>query len=163
MPKRRKKHLASPRPKKTPKGPKISKTKKHPDPKKAHESKDFSSATSKAREYAKNPAMAFGVANEALQKAEKVKGQCSLSKVLEPLLTIIRLVTAWAKGEYTVVPWKTIVLALSAIVYFLVPTDLIPDFILGLGYIDDAAVIAWVVKSIKTDLDAFMQWEIDTT
>ena len=42
-------------------------------------------------------------------------------------------------------PVRTKGILLSALAYFILPTDLIPDFIAGLGFTDDAAVLfaAW--------------------
>ncbi|MGI9483507.1 MAG: YkvA family protein [Hyphomicrobiales bacterium] len=41
---------------------------------------------------------------------------------------------------------------LAAIAYFILPLDTIPDFILGLGFTDDAAVIATALAMIRTHL-----------
>jgi uncharacterized membrane protein YkvA (DUF1232 family) len=49
----------------------------------------------------------------------------------------------------------------AAILYFISPLDVIPDFIPGVGYVDDVAVIAWVLNSIAHDLDDFRAWEQD--
>jgi hypothetical protein len=43
--------------------------------------------------------------------------------------------------------------------YFLTPIDVIPDFIVGMGYLDDAAVIAWVMNTVKSVLNEFLKWE----
>lgn len=40
-------------------------------------------------------------------------------------------------------------LVMAALAYFVLPTDLIPDFIPGLGYTDDAAVIAATVALVS--------------
>ena len=69
------------------------------------------------------------------------------------------MVGLWAKGDYRKVPLKTIVLAVSAIVYFLNPFDLVHDYLPTVGYLDDATIIMFVVKSIKTDLEEFLVWE----
>jgi uncharacterized membrane protein YkvA (DUF1232 family) len=37
---------------------------------------------------------------------------------------------------------------IAALAYFIVPTDLIPDFIVGVGYTDDAAVLLSVVQTL---------------
>lgn len=37
---------------------------------------------------------------------------------------------------------------LGALAYFVLPTDLVPDFILGLGFTDDAAVLAAALKTL---------------
>jgi len=36
--------------------------------------------------------------------------------------------------------------------------DLIPDWIPGIGLLDDVAVLAWVVNSLERELDAFKAW-----
>jgi uncharacterized membrane protein YkvA (DUF1232 family) len=37
---------------------------------------------------------------------------------------------------------------------------MIPDALVGIGFIDDAAVIAFVVAQINADLDNFLAWEV---
>jgi uncharacterized membrane protein YkvA (DUF1232 family) len=46
-------------------------------------------------------------------------------------------------------PTKVKAAILAALAYFVVPTDLIPDFITGLGYTDDAAVLYAVLKLVQ--------------
>ena len=74
-------------------------------------------------------------------------------------MALIRLVRAYIKGEYRDVPWETIVWAIAAIIYFITPIDLIPDFIPGIGFLDDAAVIALAIASVRKDVDNFREWE----
>lgn len=74
-------------------------------------------------------------------------------------MALFRLVGAWAKGEYKNVPKKVIFLGVSAIIYFLMPFDLIPDFVPVSGYIDDAAVVGYVIKSTGEYLENFRIWE----
>ena len=47
----------------------------------------------------------------------------------------------------------------ASLIYFVSPIDLIPDFILGLGFIDDATVLAWTIRACAADLAAFIAWE----
>jgi uncharacterized membrane protein YkvA (DUF1232 family) len=47
----------------------------------------------------------------------------------------------------------------ASIVYFVMPVDLLPDFILGIGFLDDAGLIAWTVKTISSDIEKFIEWE----
>ncbi|MFJ7744682.1 YkvA family protein [Peribacillus sp. NPDC097295] len=49
---------------------------------------------------------------------------------------------------------KTKVALVASILYVIVPTDLIPDFIVGFGQVDDAAVLLFLGKCIYTDLFA---------
>jgi uncharacterized membrane protein YkvA (DUF1232 family) len=41
---------------------------------------------------------------------------------------------------------------LAALAYFVLPTDVIPDFIVGLGYTDDAAVFATLLGLVGRNL-----------
>jgi len=45
-------------------------------------------------------------------------------------------------------PAKVKASVMAALAYFVVPTDLVPDFIAGLGYTDDAAVLYGVLKLV---------------
>jgi len=93
----------------------------------------------------------------AMQKADRNRGV--LEKVWNDLMTLFRLVRAWVTREYTEVPWKTLLWILGAIVYFVNPFDVIPDFIPVFGYVDDAAVIAFVINSVRNDVEDFKDWE----
>ncbi len=43
-------------------------------------------------------------------------------------------------------------LLLAAIAYFVVPTDMIPDFLTGIGFVDDASVVAGAISSVRHHL-----------
>jgi uncharacterized membrane protein YkvA (DUF1232 family) len=42
----------------------------------------------------------------------------------------------------------------GALAYFILPFDIVPDFILGLGYTDDAAVLFGAFKAAQTHITA---------
>ncbi len=94
---------------------------------------------------------------QAARKAEQNK--VAVLRVWDDLLTLIRLVRAWTRRQYTVVPWQTLVAAIAALIYFVNPFDLIPDFLHGIGFVDDATFVALVVSAIRDDLERFRQWE----
>lgn len=131
-----------------------------PKPEKAVKSPAFQQAKSKAEEYARDPEKAKKLIDEAMKKA-KGKNKGPLGEVWRYLTALIRLTRAYFSKQYTDVPWQTIVLAIAALIYFVSPIDLIPDFIPGVGYLDDVAIISFVVASIKADLDNFLEWEDD--
>jgi uncharacterized membrane protein YkvA (DUF1232 family) len=111
----------------------------------------------RAGRLAKDPRRAQRLVDAAAKKSRRREG--ALAGVWDSLMTLMRLVRAWATGRYRRVPWHSIVLAIAGVLYFVMPLDLVPDWIIGAGLLDDAAVIAWVAKSIKDDLDAFARWE----
>ena len=87
------------------------------------------------------------------------RNQPALSRVSNDLYALVRMARAWARREYRDVPWRVIICAVAAVIYFVNPADLIPDILAGLGFVDDAAVVAAVVRSIHKELDDFRRWE----
>lgn len=82
-----------------------------------------------------------------------------LGSLRTDLPVLIRLVRSYARGDYRRLPWKAIVLSTTAVLYFVTPIDLIPDFLVGTGFLDDAVVVAYVLKAIRDDLARFEDWE----
>jgi uncharacterized membrane protein YkvA (DUF1232 family) len=87
----------------------------------------------------------------------------SLVAAKEKLNIFSRMTSAYATGKYRAVPWKTVMTVLAAIIYFLNPLDLIPDFIPLMGLTDDFGVLVWVYNSISTEVDKFLTWEKSMT
>lgn len=114
----------------------------------------------KAEEYLKDPKKT----EDLLKKAqEKMKGKKSgpLKEVWDSLASLCRLVKRYVQGDYRETPWYSVLMMVAAIVYFVSPIDVIVDAIPILGYIDDAGVLAWTVKTFKDDIDAFTGWEAE--
>lgn len=82
-----------------------------------------------------------------------------ISALWSDLNQLTELVTAWARREYTVVPWRTIATAVGALVYFVNPMDAMPDVVPGIGYLDDGAVLAFVAGSLHKDIELFQSWK----
>ncbi len=47
----------------------------------------------------------------------------------------------------------------GGLIYLVSPLDLIPDVLPLLGFVDDAAVLFWIVRQVRRDLDDFRAWE----
>ena len=115
---------------------------------------------SKAEEYVHDPKKAKKLLDDAVKKTKSFdKSRGPLGEVWSYLTALFRLLKAYIQKDYRDIPWGSMVLVIVAIIYFVSPVDLIPDILPG-GYIDDAAVIAFVVAQIKVDLDNFMAWEV---
>ena len=110
----------------------------------------------KAENLAKNEELLKTFLSAALEKVKQNKGK--IDDFLNDLKTLIRLIRAWSKKEYRTIPWKSLIAAIAAVLYFLNPFDLIPDF-LFFGFVDDAYVISKVFSSIRVDLKQFSEWE----
>ncbi|MFP3322361.1 YkvA family protein [Planococcus sp. SIMBA_160] len=112
---------------------------------------------SKAREYFNDKEKVKNLFNNAKQKAETDKD--ALEEIAEKLQLLLAALQAWFKGTYKEIPKKSIIMIIAAIIYFVSPVDLIPDMIPGFGYIDDAAVIAFLIKQLTEDLEKFKSWK----
>jgi uncharacterized membrane protein YkvA (DUF1232 family) len=117
----------------------------------------FAKARSKATHYAQDKKRSSELLGNVLQKA--VKHQDQLKGIWQDLMALYRMLKAWTKGDYKKIPWKTIVLALAALIYFLNPLDIVPDFLPGIGYLDDAVVLGFVMNSIRKDVSKYLEWE----
>ncbi len=113
----------------------------------------------KAERATQEPGRVWSIAQRAAGKLGKHRGR--LGQLRADLPVLLRLARAWARKEYRAIPWKSIVSVIAALLYFVSPVDLIPDLIPFFGFIDDAAVVAYVLKSLKTDLETFQKWEAD--
>ncbi|CAM3765296.1 YkvA family protein [Mesobacillus thioparans] len=112
---------------------------------------------SKAKEYIKRPEKTDTLIKDAGKKADENKG--ALAESWDNLQLLFDLVGAWRRGEYRKIPTGSLMTIIAAIIYFVSPIDLIPDFIIGLGIVDDAAVIGFVLKQITNDLEKFRFWK----
>jgi uncharacterized membrane protein YkvA (DUF1232 family) len=92
-----------------------------------------------------------------LNHTEFTKGDAALVK--EKFFTLGRLLRAYAQGEYREIPWKSLLLIVAAILYFINPIDVIPDLMPLVGLTDDFAVLFMVYKAIGADIDKFLEWE----
>ena len=121
-------------------------------------------AGNRARAYLRDPAKAMKLLTAAARKAgDKTPADGPLADVWNYLQAFFRLVKAYIQKQYTDIPWQSIVRVTAAIIYFVMPADLIPDVIPVAGLMDDAAVIGFVIRSVRADLDAFLAWESQQT
>ncbi|MDR2916648.1 MAG: DUF1232 domain-containing protein [Tannerella sp.] len=51
---------------------------------------------------------------------------------------------------------------IGALGYFIIPTDVIPDFIAGLGYTDDLAVMAILLKQVKDNITPQIENKVES-
>jgi len=71
---------------------------------------------------------------------------------------LLAMVKDYASGTYREMPRSTVLAGAFALLYVLNPFDLMPDFIPGIGYLDDMSMVALVVGSVRRDVEAYARW-----
>ncbi|MGT2910922.1 YkvA family protein [Streptococcus cameli] len=95
-----------------------------------------------------------------LNKLErKMKWIPFLSQELKSIPILMSMLRSYWKKEYTKVPFRTMVAIVSALLYFLSPIDVVPDWIPVLGQLDDALVISTCWRMVHKDIAAYRQWK----
>jgi uncharacterized membrane protein YkvA (DUF1232 family) len=110
-----------------------------------------------AERLVRNPKELLSLLTRAERRLDRVNAG-RLTPIKKDVQTLLRLMRAYGEGRYRQVSGKNLVLAGLAIMYLVSPLDVMPDFLPG-GFFDDAAVIGFVVKKIRTELAAFEIWE----
>jgi uncharacterized membrane protein YkvA (DUF1232 family) len=121
-------------------------------------SEAFSEAVEDAKSYIKNPERLRGLLVEAARKMASIPRE-PFKETWAYLQAMLRLVRAYYRGEYRNVPVTALISIIAALAYVANPFDLIPDVVPFLGFVDDAAVIAFALSKTRDALDDFMMWE----
>ncbi|MNZ63994.1 YkvA family protein [Pseudomonas sp. Irchel s3b6] len=98
------------------------------------------------------PTLLFAVARKGANQGWR------LGKLKDDLRLLQALCLAYWRGEYRAISPKALVAVVAGLMYFLSPIDAIPDFLPLFGMFDDIAVLAWLMKTLADELDAFRAW-----
>ena len=92
----------------------------------------------------------------ALKKFDKL----GLSEfTLKNLKTMISMAQDFINGNYRAYNRKNIILIIYGLLYLVNPFDLIPDFLIGIGFLDDIYVMKFIIKKITKEIDRYNAWK----
>lgn len=92
----------------------------------------------------------------------KFHKQKALKSLMEQGMIMLELVRDYFSGRYREIPYWAIGATALALFYVLSPIDVIPDVIIGLGYLDDAVVVSFALKLIEKELARYKEWKTRT-
>jgi uncharacterized membrane protein YkvA (DUF1232 family) len=118
----------------------------------------FRRATADAEDYVGDPKRLGTLVGDAVGKINVIP-RGPFGETWPYLLAMVRVIRDYQRGEYRDIAGPKLLIIIAAIIYFVSPFDVIPDWIPVLGHIDDAFVVALALKSVRNDLDTFMAWE----
>ncbi len=82
-----------------------------------------------------------------------------LSRLWRDLKLLLPLVRDYWKGRYRDVSGKSLIVLALTLAYIISPIDLIPDYILGFGQIDDAVILGLALNFLEKDLMKYREWK----
>ena len=82
-----------------------------------------------------------------------------LARLFHDLRLLVPLIKDYWKGKYRDVSAKSIIIFVVALAYIVSPFDLIPDYIIGLGQIDDAVILGLSLYFLEKDLRKYKEWK----
>jgi uncharacterized membrane protein YkvA (DUF1232 family) len=90
---------------------------------------------------------------------EKVeKASPALKKTMKNLKDLFTLFRDSIKGKYDLHP-VTLGIIGGGLLYFIIPMDLIPDYLPVVGYLDDLAVLTTIVNSLHEEIEKYRNWK----
>jgi uncharacterized membrane protein YkvA (DUF1232 family) len=123
------------------------------------DSKYFKEALQKGEEIIQKDQMGLLVLiKRALQKVSETASNSNLTvvKLLNHYIVLFsQLIKAYIQGTYRKLPAIALAKIAAVLIYFISPFDFIPDVLPIIGFTDDLALVLWVGKSIKKELDEF--------
>jgi len=93
------------------------------------------------------------------QKWQELSNNPTFAEVKFQVEIFIRMVRAHLGKKYAGLSNRSLGLLVLGLFYFALPTDLVPDFIPFVGYVDDVTVLLFIFKSLQSDIEKFLDWE----
>jgi uncharacterized membrane protein YkvA (DUF1232 family) len=123
-------------------------------------SKSFQHALRKAAGIATNPDKISNLISSVSDKLSDMdENKKRISGFFERIRTLLRMLRAYINGDYREIPWRSLLMIIGGLIYFLMPLDLIPDFIPVTGLADDISIIFLIFNMINEDIEAFLEFE----
>jgi uncharacterized membrane protein YkvA (DUF1232 family) len=81
-----------------------------------------------------------------------------LGWLIGDLKLFFSLIKDYRSGAYKKFPFLSVAGIVFTLAYIISPIDLIPDYIIGIGQIDDAAVVGLCLYLLRKDLGNYKKW-----
>ncbi|AEM22998.1 hypothetical protein Bint_2392 [Brachyspira intermedia PWS/A] len=82
-----------------------------------------------------------------------------LSKFLDKIQLMVDMIGDYINKNYREIPWKSLSAVAGALIYLILPLDVLPDLFPFIGLLDDAFIIGLCIKCFSTDLEQYKIWK----
>ena len=90
---------------------------------------------------------------------KKLKLIPKIGKRASDIAVLLSMLRAYIKKQYTDVSIATILAAVAGLIYVVNPMDIVPEYILGVGVLDDAAIVGIILQAMHMDLNKYKKWQ----
>jgi uncharacterized membrane protein YkvA (DUF1232 family) len=90
------------------------------------------------------------------------KVETSIDKYIDikdKIFAITNMLVDWRKNKYTSISRKNLIIGVLALLYFISPYDIVPDFILMIGKRDNKFVMKKFIKYLDVEIDKYNTWK----
>lgn len=93
---------------------------------------------------------------KARDKFERLRNLPKCDALFENICNFCDLLSDYLDGTYHALPLATIVACLGGLIYLVCPFDVFADFLPFIGWVDDAAVLAFVMNAEQKDVTEYL-------
>lgn len=83
----------------------------------------------------------------------------AVKRIVRALKLFLPMTRDVIKGRFRPVPWSSFALMAVALFYLVLPFDLIPDFLMLIGVVDDVVIVGWLLNRIDQRLAGYRAWK----
>ncbi len=94
----------------------------------------------------------LGPEDEKRQARIRAKFWPTVKKALRTIPFMDEVVAAYFAMMDPQTPARARLILIGALAYFVLPFDLVPDFLFGVGFLDDASILAAAIASVRSSI-----------
>lgn len=121
--------------------------------------KDLKTWEKKAINYIDDPAKTESLLARALKKANDSQHIDVIKNIWDQIQLLFSLLKDWVNGNYKEISKTAVISVIAGLIYFVSPIDIVPDWIVGLGLVDDAAIIGLIINQLDKELKHYRTWK----
>ncbi|WP_339119259.1 DUF1232 domain-containing protein [Halomonas sp. BMC6] len=86
----------------------------------------------------------------------------AVKRIARALTLFLPMTRDVLKGDFRPIPWSAFGTMALALAYLVMPFDLIPDFLVLLGVVDDVLIVGWLLNRVDMHLADYRAWKSET-
>lgn len=90
---------------------------------------------------------------------ERLKNIPRFDAFSKNICSLCDLLSDYIEGIYQKAPLATIIAVVAGLLYLVLPFDVLADYIPVLGWLDDAAILAFVIAAEQNDIKEYLAWK----